>query len=67
MGDPVKKADALRKAVDLLPEDMETTCLLARTLAEARQSHTVTQRGAASGFEMCFAVGSQHLWYWGGG
>ena len=28
----------------------------------ASQSHKINQNGATSGFEMCFAIGSQHLW-----
>ena len=35
------------------------------TSLTARNLHQQNQNGAKTGFEMCFAIGLQHLWSWG--
>ena len=37
-------------------------CLPARRV---RESQNINQNGPTSGSEMCFAIGSQHFWFWG--
>ena len=46
------------------PDDCCIEALILRGAIEVRRSQIINQNGlqATSGFEMCFAIGSQHLW-----